>query len=391
MKNKILMILQSEFPPDIRLEKEIKSLSLAGFSVRVVCNQYKKDLNLEYEYCTIDRIKAPFKSTALNKFLNFPIFFNPRFIFKIWQNIIRYKPHYIHTHDLPMAPLGIFFGKIFKLPVVSDMHENYPAALKAFQKKGALNFILKNYRAAEILEKFCVKRVDRLITVIEENSERLIGLGVEQERIYLVSNTVDLNTFAKKKFDNKIAKKYEGNFILLYTGFVSPERGLDTVVKGMIYLKDKLPSAKLLIIGDGITVPKLKNIIQENYLNDIVDLISWPGHENLGPYLEITNVGISPQPNNELWNNSIPHKLFEYMSQSKPVLVTDAVPLKRIILETKAGLFYRTGDPEDFAEKILEIASAKTKFGENGLRAVEEKYNWENDAKTLIEMYNELS
>ena len=110
----------------------------------------------------------------------------------------------------------------------------------------------------------------------------------------------------------------------------------------------------------------------------------------LGSYLEIADVGISPQPNNEHWNNSIPHKLFEYMSQSKPVLVTDAIPLKRIILETKAGLYYRSGDPESFADKILEIASSKTEFGANGLKAVNEKYNWKNDAKVLINMYEGL-
>jgi len=387
---KILMILQSEFPPDIRLEKEIKSLSLAGFSVRVVCNQYKKELNPEYEYCTIDRIKAPFKSASLNKLLNFPIFFNPRFIFKIWQNVIKYKPNYIHAHDLPMAPLGLFFGKIFKFPMVSDMHENYPAALKAFQKKGILNFIFKNNKAAEVLEKFCVKRADRLITVIEENTQRLIGLGVEQKKIFLVSNTVDLNTFAKKKVDDKIVEKYKGRFILLYSGFVSPERGLDTVVKGMKHLKEKLPEAKLLIVGNGISIPDLKQIVKINHLENMVEFINWPGHENLGSYLEIADVGISPQPNNEHWNNSIPHKLFEYMSQSKPVLVTDAIPLKRIILETVAGLFYRTGDPQNFAEKILEISSSETKFGKNGLKAVNEKYNWERDANILINMYEGL-
>ena len=45
---------------------------------------------------------------------------------------------------------------------------------------------------------------------------------------------------------------------------------------------------------------------------------------------------------------------------------------------------------ENFAEKILEIASVNVKFGENGLRAVKEKYNWENDAKILINMYKGL-
>jgi len=388
---KILMILQSEFPPDIRLEKEIKSLSKSGFLIRVVCNQYKKDESPEYEYCTIDRITAKFKSITLNKLINLPFFFNPRFIIRILFSILKFKPHFIHAHDLPMAPLGLFFGKIFKLPTISDMHENYPAALKAFQKNGILNFIFKNYRAAQILEKFCVKRADRLITVIEENSQRLIGLGVEQKKIYLVSNTVDLNTFAKKKVDDQIVKKYEGRFILLYSGFVSPERGLDTVVEGMKHLQEKLPEAKLLIVGNGIYIPELEQIVRTSHLENMVEFINWPGHENLGSYLEITDVGISPQPNNEHWNNSIPHKLFEYMSQSKPVLVTDAIPLKRIVLETESGLFYRTGDSENFAEIILEIASSEINFGKNGMKAVKEKYNWENDAQTLIEMYNKLS
>ncbi|MCH7770675.1 MAG: glycosyltransferase, partial [Bacteroidetes bacterium] len=105
---------------------------------------------------------------------------------------------------------------------------------------------------------------------------------------------------------------------------------------------------------------------------------------------EIANVGVSPQPNNEHWNTSIPHKLFEYMSRSIPVIVTDAIPLKRIILETNAGLYYKTNDPENFAKVILEIASSEINFGKNGVKAVEEKYNWENDSKVLVNMYKSL-
>jgi glycosyltransferase involved in cell wall biosynthesis len=270
------------------------------------------------------------------------------------------------------------------------MHENYPAALKAFQKKGLLNFIFKNYKAAKILENFCVKRVDRIITVVEENSLRMIELGIKPEKLFVVSNTVDLNTFAKRDLDEEIINKYEDTLIILYTGFVSPERGLDTVIQGMKHLKEKLPEVNLLIVGNGISVPELKQVVRVNHLENNVEFINWPGHENLGSYLEIADICISPQPYNEHWNNSIPHKLFEYMSQSKPVLVTDAIPLKRIILETKAGLFFRTNDPEDFAEKILEITSSKIKFGENGVKAVREKYNWKRDAEVLVNMYKSL-
>ena len=78
------------------------------------------------------------------------------------------------------------------------------------------------------------------------------------------------------------------------------------------------------------------------------------------------------------------------MSKSIPVLVTDAISLKRIILETNAGLYYKTNDPEDFANKIIEMHNSVVSFGENGLKAVREKYNWDEDAKILLDMYKGL-
>ena len=251
----ILMISQAPFPPDIRLEKEIKSLSEAGYKVLVICNQYDKELNPTYEYCEIKRVNAIFDSVTLNRIINFPIFFNPRYLLKIYKAILEFKPGFIHAHDLPMVPIGLLFKKLFHLPVIFDMHENYPEALKAFQKKGMINFLFKNYKAAKLLEKFCIKRSDAIITVVKENSERLIKQGIESEKIYLVSNTVDLNTFATEPIDENILEKYRNKIVLLYAGYVTPERGLDIVVKGMSILKEKLTNIKLLIIGNGISVP----------------------------------------------------------------------------------------------------------------------------------------
>jgi glycosyltransferase involved in cell wall biosynthesis len=342
MKN-ILMISQTVFPPDIRLEKEIRSLSAAGYKVLVVCNQYNKGLNPTFKYCEIIRIRALFNSITLNRIINFPIFFNPRFLITIFIGIRKFKPNFIHAHDLPMAPVGLIYGKIFSVPVILDMHENYPAALRAFQKKGFLNFLFKNYRAARILERVCIKIGDKIITVVDENSNRLKKLVCNPEKVFVVSNTVDLDTFAQWTDDKKVEQKYKDRIILVYTGFVSPERGLETIVERIKYLKEKLPKIKLLIIGDGISLDDLKKIVFDNKLEQFVDFIKWPGHENLGPYLKIADICISPQPQNEHWNNSIPHKLFEYMSQLKPVLVADAIPLKCIIKETNAGMFYKSG------------------------------------------------
>jgi len=385
------MISQAAFPPDIRLEKEIKSLSEAGYKVLVICNQYNKELNPTYGYCEIKRINALFKSVMLNRIINFPIFFNPRYLTLIFRSIVRFKPAFIHAHDLPMVPLALLFGKLFRLPVIFDMHENYPEALKAFQKKGVINFLLKNYKAAKLLEKFCIKKSDAIITVVEENSERLIKQGVDSEKIYLVSNTVDLDTFATEPIDENILEKYRNKIVLLYAGYVTPERGLDVVVRGMSFLKEKLTSAKLLIIGNGISVPTLKKLISELSLNDFVEFIEWPGHDKLSSYFKVARIFISPQPQCEFWDTTIPHKLFEYMSKSKPVLAADSKAIKRVIEETNSGMTYETGNPENFSTKVLEILSSNIPFGENGLKAVKKIYNWEKDSKVLIKLYKDFA
>ena len=384
------MISQAAFPPDIRLEKEIKSLSEAGYNVLVICNQYNKELNPTFKYCEIKRVNALFKSVMLNRIINFPIFFNPRFLTKIYWAILEFKPDFIHAHDLPMVPVALFFKKLFRLPVIFDMHENYPEALKAFGKKGLINFLFKNYKAAKLLEKFCIKRSDAIITVVKENSERLIQQGVKSEKIYLVSNTVDLDTFATEPVDAKILEKYRNQVVLLYAGYVTPERGLDVVVRGINYLKEKLPDVKLLIIGNGISVSGLKKISDDLSLNDFIEFIEWPGHDKLASYFEAAKIFVSPQPKSDFWDTTIPHKLFEYMSKSKPVLAADSRAIKRVINETACGLTYQTGNAEDFAAKTLELLVSNVPFGANGYKAVKDKYNWQKDEKVLIKLYSNL-
>ncbi|MDZ7626190.1 MAG: hypothetical protein U5J96_17310 [Ignavibacteriaceae bacterium] len=63
---------------------------------------------------------------------------------------------------------------------------------------------------------------------------------------------------ATEPIDENILEKYRNKIILLYAGYVTPERGLDIVVKGMSFLKEKLNNAKFLIIGNGISIPPLK-------------------------------------------------------------------------------------------------------------------------------------
>ncbi len=384
------MLLQAPFPPDIRLEKEISALLKNNYKVTLLCNQYDKTKDKNFLSCNIVRVKALFNNLNLNKILNFPLFLNPRYIFYVLKTYYSTKPDYIHVHDLPMVPLGLMLKFFFNKIVIFDMHENYPEALKVFEKKGLSNFIFKNYKLAKKLEKFCIKRTDKIISVIEENNDRLLSLGIDKNKLHIVSNTVDLNTFNVNSTISIELNQYKDKYTILYSGTVSPERGLLTPIKAITSIIEVIPNLKMIIIGDGVSVEILKQLAKQNNIDDYIDFIAWVGHEKIINYINIASICMIPQPSNAFIDTTIPHKLFEYMSLEKTVLVSDAKPLRRIVTETKAGLVFKSENPKDFADKVIEIYQSDYDYGQNGRKAVEEKYNWSTEEKKLLDLYRKL-
>ena len=81
------------------------------------------------------------------------------------------------------------------------------------------------------------------------------------------------------------------------------------------------------------------------------------------------------------------------MLLEKPVIATNCNPIERIINETKSGLIYKSGDAKDLADKVIQLyknEKLRKEMGENGKKAVIEKYNWENTSKNLIELYEKI-
>jgi glycosyltransferase involved in cell wall biosynthesis len=74
------------------------------------------------------------------------------------------------------------------------------------------------------------------------------------------------------------------------------------------------------------------------------------------------------------------------MAQAKPVVVTHSKTLKYIVESTNCGRIYKDDSPANLAKVIIELKcdSLRKKLGQEGYRAVQEKFNWEEDKKVLI-------
>src|ERR1035437_2531601 len=125
---KILMLLDNEFPPDIRVEKEAESLINSGHAVTILSYNYgnleKSQIwkGIQITRFNLNKLIAK-KSLGLS--LQLPVY---RWIWQIQVTRIIKSGLYdaVHIHDLPLCCLIEFIKKKFTIPVIADMHENYP-------------------------------------------------------------------------------------------------------------------------------------------------------------------------------------------------------------------------------------------------------------------------
>ena len=397
MKNKkILMLLENSFPPDIRVEKEAKSLLEAGFDLGLVCAN-GKDVN---NWNGMKIYKVTIKKNKFSKLKRVVSIIHPDF-YRYLDNLFQKETFDIlHVHDLRLVPTALKIKEKYGCKVVADLHENYPAGVREWNKSvsGLKGFIIKtinNYNKWFKIEKEVVKKVDKIIAVVDEMKERMINHhNIPEDKILVISNLEDEDFVKKAKVDESLIAKYKDKFIILYIGGFGAHRGIDTAIKGMKYIdKDDI---LLLLVGKGSEKieNEFRNLIKKNHLENKVEIVGWQPFEKVFTYQKLANICIVPHNNNEHTNNTIPHKLYQYMMVGKPIVVSSCPPLARVVKEANSGLVFKAGDDKDFADKILKIYENKTlqeELSKNGLiYTFEQHHTWQDESKKLVELYEKM-
>ena len=134
-------------------------------------------------------------------------------------------------------------------------------------------------------------------------------------------------------------------------------------------------------------------MIAELGIENTVKLNGYQPFERFFSYMTLADVNLIPHNRNGHTDNTIPHKLYQGMLTGKPVMVSSAPPLKRVVESLESGLVFEAGNPEDFARvtKILyNDKTLKERLGANGKKATLTEHHWENTGLELIDTYKNL-
>jgi len=384
-------------PPNVRVQNEARTLMTAGHKVYFLIEGRPGEAREEsmngLNVVRGVRMSAPREIWHRYTF-NFT-YRDPLWTKAIDRFVREHSIDVLHVNDLPLLKEGILAGKRLGLPVVADLHENYPAGLQVWYTNRLKKATIYEHGRWAKYERAALRAVDAIVVVIEEARDRLVELGISAEKISVVPNTVPVQS-GEIPIDSGIVERYRDRFVVSYIGGFAPHRGLDTVIRALPLAREHVPNLKLVLVGGGNEGyrKRLENLARELRCDDLVELTGWKPQESIWSYIEASAVCLVPHARNPHTDTTIPNKIFQYMLRGRPVIVSDCPPLARIARDTGGGLIFRWDDPADLAGRIVELyrgEDARRRMAEAGRASVLDRYTWEKTSEPLVELYRRLA
>ena len=393
---RIGMILDIEFPPDPRVENEAIELIKGGHEVFLFCLKYGNEPSNEaingIQVCRYKTNKIDYKFSALAYTVPYYTYVMRR---KITHFLETYTIEAIHIHDMRIAEAVFKANKKLNLPTTLDMHDNTPEVMQFYPhlNKFPGKYIISPKKWKQKEEEFLNTTTNFVATSPEYLEEVVERTQISRKKIHLVPNTVRESFYKDAVIDNSIIERYKDNFVLLYLGDTGLRRGLPITIDTVNLLKDKIPNIKLVIVGKSSTDYILKQQVLGLNLEDFIDFEGWQNVDLFPSYIVASTIGISPLTKNFMHELAYANKIFQYMSFSIPIVVSNCKAQQRIVEINNSGLVFEAGNIDDFADKILELYNDKDlqkELGENGKHFIEEEFNWSITSKELIKLYDNL-
>jgi len=365
-----------------RMLKENRSYISAGAEVfaLVVGGQRNDDLREDVDGATLLACRLPRLGAIRAKIASQALFRSRDFRRHIERAIAEIEPDVIQAHDMFVA--GSALASRPRTPVVLDLHEHYPAAVEVYRTayptlKRLLFALFQHRRRMERVERRFINRSSLTLTVTEEATERVIGKCPS-------ATTATVPNVERRDFGSGITasspSEEDGVFRLAYVGSFENHRGLDTIVRAIAHLDN--PSLRVELIGarDSDYVRWLRCEIDRLEVSHSVVMHEWIPSDAVSRAIDASDLALVPHAPNDQTNATLPHKLFQYMARSKPVLVSSCPPLAKHVQAADSGFVFNAGDEHDCARAIeaaVDNRADLARLGENGRRYVTETMNWE--------------
>lgn len=294
------------------------------------------------------------------------------------------QPDLFHVHEPDL--LGPVLGEAGSRPVIYDVHESYLDILSESTwlpgwGRPLVRFLWDHW------EQRLVQRCAGVIAVTEPIAQRYARLN---RNVQVVANYPNWP-------DDSLREPVERESVTcVMAGSITPSRGLSQIFRALTILKTRGSDIRLALAG---------TVLSESYLLSLLDEA-----ERLGIRQQVEYHGALSQKEAMLFQQQadiglviylpfgnckvgLPSKLVECMALGLPVVCSDFPVYREVAGLRGAGILVDPSKPEQIADAIESLVrnpGLARMMGEAGRRAVRERFNWNEERKKLLEVYQQI-
>jgi glycosyltransferase involved in cell wall biosynthesis len=263
--------------------------------------------------------------------------------------------------------LACCFAEKNKLPFVLELRDI------TFEQIAAVDDNRKSlkYRIIKRIELSLCNKAEAVVVVTEGFKELLAEHGVAKDKIHVIPNGFSGVPCGSKKKEN--------SFLISYFGTLGLSQDILSIFPYFQKIKDAIPRAELLIIGEGARKQEIHDYIQSNGIKDVTIMPGMTADE-LEPYYAESDLCLAIIKNTKSFRYTVPSKIFQIMGRGRPVLFLGPEGDASSIIDGCKGGVTLTGDMNENMRKLGALLGESgftqtlSDMGDNGREAVERLY-----------------
>jgi len=384
MTSVLIIIENLPLPVDRRVWQEACTLSDAGYHVSVICPKQGVFTASHESMEGIEVYRYPLREGSSPLSYLFEYFM--AFLGQMTLALRIYRRTRFRVIQACNPPDTIFlvgaFFKLFGVRFIFDHHDLNP---ELFEVKYGARGVL--YRLVRLAERLTYRTADVSIATNASYRQVAIERGhMSAERVFVVHSSPDLRNVQLGTPRTEL--KRGRRLLVLYLGTMGPQDGVDLLLEAAARVTAARNDTSFVLVGGGPEVPRLRAQATAKGLDGVLQFAGVRVGKELAEYLSTADVGVAPDPRNPMNDKSTMNKVLEYMAYGRPLVLFDLTEGRRAAGD--AALYAQPNDPEDLANKILQLLNSeelRRELGERGRKRIERRFNWDLEAKVLLEAY----
>lgn len=267
--------------------------------------------------------------------------------------LIRRRPDLVVAQTNPplVVPLAMLAALVHRRPGMIIAQDIYPEVMLAH---GMLRDGAGATRLLRRVFGWAYRRARAVISLGPVMTERLLAKGVSRARIVEICNWATGEETVVRGASNRLRDEWhlDGCFVLLYSGNLGIAHDVETPIRAMQLLRERVPNLRLVFVGKGSRLEQARSLAAELGLGDVVQFRGFVPLELLPHSLGLADAAlVTLLPGFE--GLVVPSKLLGYMARAVPTLyVGPDSDVARFVARSGGGACVAAGDVEAFVRTV---------------------------------------